>query len=260
MKRGLWIGAALCALTLANPAHADPRLVNHLYKSDEVVHIQGRLNVQATIEFGDDEHIENVAIGDSNAWQVTPNKRANLLFIKPLEANAKTNMTVVTDQHNYYFDLDASGKATPLYVLAFSYPEKEKPAPQKGMPAAAPNPVEMAAANDPYAVVDPAVLNREWAGAGDTKLLPVEAYDDGDATFLTWPVGRPIPAILIKNQEGIEGPVNFAVRDDVIVVDGVPREIILRSGPNTATLTNNGPVRESSRDTKRSFAHAEDIQ
>ena len=55
MKRGLWIGPALCAVILANPAHADPRLVNHPYKSDEVVHIQGRLNVQATIEFGNDE-------------------------------------------------------------------------------------------------------------------------------------------------------------------------------------------------------------
>ena len=34
------------------------------------------------------------------------------------------------------------------------------------------------------------------------------------------------------------------MRDDVIVVSGVPREIILRSGREMATLANTGPVRE----------------
>ncbi|RKF23571.1 type VI secretion protein [Altericroceibacterium spongiae] len=249
------------ALSFASPAAADPRLIDHLYNPDEVVRIQGHLNVQATIKFNEDEHIENVAIGDSNAWQVTPNKRANLLFVKPIEANAMTNMTVVTDQHTYFFDLDAAGKGTPVYVLAFSYPKEVEPAP-KGppIPSEKASPVEMAAATDPYAVIDPQDINRKWAGSGDEKLLPVEAYDDGDSTFLTWPVGRPVPAILVKDHEGTEGPVNFAVRGDVIVVDGVPREIILRSGPNTATLINNGPVRESGRDTTRSFARAEEIQ
>ena len=56
--------------------------------------------------------------------------------------------------------------------------------------------------------------------------------------------GTPLPAILIKDHEGTEGPVNFAVRGEVIVVDGVPREIVLRSGKDAATLTNQGPVRE----------------
>src|SRR5688572_24217852 len=80
------LAAALLASTLISaPALAeDPRLVERLYSEDEVVRIEGRANVQATIRFAADEHIENVAIGDSNAWQVTPNRRANLLFIKPL--------------------------------------------------------------------------------------------------------------------------------------------------------------------------------
>ncbi len=61
------------------------------------------------------------------------------------------------------------------------------------------------------------------------------------ATFLAWPVGSPVPAILIKDKAGTEGPVNYAVRGDVIVIDGVPRELILRSGKDMATLENNGP-------------------
>lgn len=242
--------SALALVAVSSPALADdPRLVERLYDPATVVRIDGRTKVQATIAFAEDEHIENVAIGDSTTWQVTPNKRANLLFVKPLSPTARTNMTVVTDRHTYLFDLVASPKASPLYVLRFTYPkepEAERPVRQAsadGGAPQAPNAVESAAASDPYAVVDPAELNFAWAGTGDRKLLPARTYDDGNATFLQWHAGEPVPAILVKDYKGVEGPVNFTVRGDVIVVEGVPRELILRSGEDSATLVNSGPVR-----------------
>ena len=249
MTRALLAAALLAAapLALAAPARADDaRLVERLYSPDDVVTIQGHTNVQATIRFEDDEHIENVAIGDSQKWQVTPNRRANLLFVKPLTERAATNMTVVTDKRTYLFDLVASpANRNPLYVLSFTYPEEPEEVQQaEAAEVEGPNPVELAAATDPYAVVDPALLNHAWGKRGDRKLLPAAIYDDGNATFLTWPAGTPLPAILIKDHKGDEGPVNYAVRGDVIVVDGVPREIVLRSGEDSATLLNQGPVRE----------------
>ncbi len=236
------LALAACVTAAPLPAAAkDPRLVERLYNADQVVRIDGHAKVQATISFGEDERIENVAIGDSQAWQVTPNKRANLLFLKPLSANARTNMTVVTDQHTYFFDLVASPKSAPLYVLRFTYPKPPKS--DDPVVAAKANPVEMAAATDPYAVVDPSQLNFAWQTNGDKELLPTRTYDDGSATFLTWADSKPIPAILIKDEKGTEGPVNFAVRGNTIVVDGVPPEIILRSGKDEATLINQGPPR-----------------
>jgi len=244
--------ALLAGAALAGPAHAsDPRLVDRLYDPDQVVTVQGKAGVQATIKFGEEEHIENVAIGDSQKWQVTPNKRANLLFVKPLADRAATNMTVVTDKHTYLFDLIASpANKAPLYVLSFTYPveveeEQQLADAETPPPAEQANAIEMAAANDPYAVVDPAELNFAWSSQGESKLLPTRIYDDGDATFMTWPADSPLPAILVRDHEGTEGPVNFAVRGDVIVVDGVPREIVLRSGGDVATLLNEGPVREA---------------
>jgi type IV secretion system protein VirB9 len=232
---------ALSLIALAAPAVADDaRIVERFYDPAKIVRIEGRTKVQATIQFGEDEHIENVAIGDSQSWQVTPNKRANLLFVKPLAANASTNMTVVTDRHTYLFDLVASASARPLYVLRFTYPDEPKP--QMATVGAA-TAEEIAAASEPEAVTDPAALNFAWAGKGDRKLLPARTYDDGAATFLAWPAGSPVPAILIKDSDGTEGPVNFTVRGDVIVVEGVPREIVLRSGKDNATLINSGRVR-----------------
>lgn len=238
------IGAALALLFAASPALAeDARLVERLYHPSEVVRIDGKPRVQATIVFGEDERIENVAIGDSQSWQITPNKRANLLFVKPLSPTAITNMTVVTDKRTYLFDLVASPRSKPLYVLQFTYPEEPQKDDSQLAANETANALELAAARDPYAVLDPAALNFDWSTSGKRTLLPARTYDDGEATFLAWPAGTPVPAILIKDQDGTEGPVNFTVRGDTIVVEGVPREIVLRSGKDQAVLINNGPMR-----------------
>jgi type IV secretion system protein VirB9 len=236
---------ALCLAAL--PAQADERLVQHAYADNEVVRIDGRTGVQATIAFGKNEAIENVAVGNSQTWQITPNKRADLLFVKPLEASARTNMTVVTNRHTYFFDLVASPKARPLYMLRFTY--KDEPAEAApgvpGMPRTAGlDPDEQAlAAGDPAALpTDPAALNFEWKRVGAPKLLPTRVYDDGNSTYLLWPEKSSVPAILVTNEKGDEGPVNYAVRGAMIVIDEVPDNIILRSGKASAELVNARPV------------------
>ncbi|MFD2579871.1 TrbG/VirB9 family P-type conjugative transfer protein [Novosphingobium colocasiae] len=99
-----------------------------------MVRIDGKAGVQATIAFGQNEAIENVAVGDSQKWQITPNKRADLLFVKPLDSIARTNMTVVTNKRTYFFDLVASAKAKPLYMLRFTYKDDPKAAPATAPP------------------------------------------------------------------------------------------------------------------------------
>lgn len=215
---------------------ADERLVNRLYNDNEVVRISGRLGVQATIGFGEGEHIENVAVGDAESWQITPNKRADLLFVKPLSGNARTNMTVVTDRHTYFFDLVASPKAKPLYMLRFTY--RDEPKPQANL-AALSETERQAIDGDPVtAPADPATLNFSWRKKGDAALLPARIYDDGQATYLLWGAKQQVPAILVRNEKGEEGPVNYAVRGPTIVIDEVPGEIVLRMGRKSATLEN----------------------
>jgi len=249
---------AALALSLAAPAAAqDNRLQTLVFNENAVVRIDGKVKVQTTIKFAPDEVIENVAIGDSMAWQVQPNKAQTILFVKPLELDARTNMTVVTDKRTYLFDLVASPRNSALYVLQFRYPELEKAAEEARLAAAAEAeaqalraleaPEQVAAAADPYAVSDPAQLNFAWASAGTAGLLPSRAYDNGDAVFLVWPKDVAIPAILVTNDDGEEGPVNFTVRGETVVVDGVPAQIILRAGRETATLTNTGPMRPAAR-------------
>lgn len=232
------LGSALVAV----PAFArDVRLTQRLYNAEEVVRIDGKMGVQATVAFADDEHIENVAVGDAESWQITPNKRANLLFVKPLAATARTNMTVITDRHTYYFDLVANPRATPVYALKFTYPAEPKAANGGANAQVALNDAEREALDSDQAPVDPAQLNFAWRTTGPARLIPQRLYDDGESTYAIWPAGVPIPAILVTNDKGDEGPVNFAVRGDTIVIDGVPSRIVLRVGKDRAQLDYRGP-------------------
>lgn len=247
MIRSLLIASTLLSLPAAALA-TDQRLASRLYNKDEVVRIDGRAGVQASIAFDEDEHIENVAIGDSASWQVTPNKRANMLFVKPLTNRARTNMTVITDRHSYFFDLIAGSAMAPVYVLRFTYPAAPKAAavPSPQLPTVPPAIPPALTTEEAQAVsgkpaerpVDPADLNFAWRSRGVARLFPARIYDDGNATYLAWSPATPLPAILIRDEKGAEGPVNFAVRDDVIVVDGVHPLLVLRSGKDAATVEN----------------------
>ncbi|WP_343061156.1 TrbG/VirB9 family P-type conjugative transfer protein [Novosphingobium flavum] len=244
MKRLLPLLAllALPALQTGPALAADARLEHRLYDPEAVVRLEGRAGVQATIAFAEDEHIENVAIGDSALWQVTPNKRATLLFVKPLAPRARTNLTVVTDRRQYFFDLVAVPKGRAVYLLHFTYPpEPEKPVQAAAAPAPALTAEEARLAAG-AAPVDPASLNFAWKAKGKAALLPARVYDDGSSTYLGWAPGKPVPAILARNGQGAEGPVNYAVREDMIVLDSVPGVLVLRSGRDVATLERAAPA------------------
>lgn len=240
--------AALLLALVALPQDAqaqDPRLVEMFYDEDRVVRVEGRTNVQAMIVFGEDEVIENIGIGDSNSWQVTPSKSASRVFVKPLSEIAATNMTVVTNKRTYLFDLVANPRNPPIYMLRFTYPDEPEPEAIDEGPAGRATPGELAAASDPYAVVDPATLNTQWSRRGTATLMPERVYNDAEATFLVWDPDRAIPAILLRNDAGDEGPANYTLRGETIVVEGVPALIVLRSGADLAELFYAGPPRVS---------------
>ena len=235
MTRTLSSALALTFVLLAAPAHAiqypkpgevDPRIQTVAYDPAEVVALRGFYGFQMMLEFGPDERIENVSIGDAQAWQVTPNKRASLLFLKPIASNASTNMTVVTDRRRYAFELTAgqpsSGRSGEIpYIVRFTYPPEEAPAVVELVEPAPPPP-----------------RNTAYSYTGSRASLPSRVYDDGAFTYFEWPENASTPALFLLAADGSESIVNYGVRDGMMVVEQVAPRFILRNGKDVTTVIN----------------------
>jgi len=221
---------ALLVCTSTAQAAPDNRIRSLAYNPNEIVRIVGKTGIQSTIEFAADERIENVAVGDSSKWQITPNRRASLLFVKPLAARSRTNMTVVTDRRTYMFDLVAGEpRSAAIYALKFSYPNEK--------PAQAGTPVQQVAVQAPVqAAMTADKLHFDWNKKGSGKLFPARVFDDGQSLFLAWDKETPLPAILTQTEDRKEGPINYRISGEYIVVSPIPANLVLRYGNRVATL------------------------
>jgi len=112
----------------AQPIVTDSRIKTLVYNANEVFTVTTHYGYQANIEFGNREEIETVSVGDRVGWQIVPTGRR--LFIRAMEENAHTNMTVITNKRSYQFDLRSSsskavyGSEELVYVVRFFYPEE----------------------------------------------------------------------------------------------------------------------------------------
>jgi type IV secretion system protein VirB9 len=236
VSRIVFLLAALLALAtpaaatqVPQPGAADGRIRTVFYDPDQVVSLRGHFGFQMMLEFQPDERIENVSIGDALAWQVTPNKRANLLFIKPVEQAVGTNMTVVTDRRRYAFELTARKASGPrqsdlAYVVRFLYPAE---APPPAPPTLVPPP-------------PPERRNLAYTYTGARPTLPSLVFDDGRFTYFQWAEGVATPALFLRAADGSESLVNYGVRQGYVVVEQLAPRFALRNGKDVTVVINNG--------------------
>ena len=233
---GLLLGFAVNANggTVPIPGLTDSRIRTVFYDPNDVVSLKGHLGYQMMVEFDPLERIENVSIGDSTAWQVTPNRKATLLFLKPMERNATTNMTVVTTLRRYTFELttaEAKGPQDPtiIFDVRFNYPEES-------------HPIEVAAPPEPPPAPSIEQLNFSYERTGSKHIAPLEVFDDGQMTYFEWPKNGAVPAIFAVAADGSESLVNYVVRGPYIVVEQVAWRFKLRNGKDVATVENHIPA------------------
>ena len=232
MSRALLL-AALLALTAApagavtpHPGNGDPRIHEVLYDPQEVVELRGVLGYQFSLEFDPAERIENVAIGDALGWQVTPNRKANLLFIKPMARRPDTNMTVVTNLRRYNFQLSVRAKAPAAqipYSVRFTYPQ-----------------AALAMVVPPPPPAPPVDRNHAYSYQGSAKALPTQLFDDGQATYFAFGREEDLPAIFAVDPDGGEAVVNSHMRSGYIVVDRLASGFVLRRGSEVTKVFNDG--------------------
>jgi len=212
--------AALAAQVVPQPSGGDPRVQSVEFQPDQVVALAVAPGYQMMLEFAPDERIESVAVGDATAWQVTPNRSGDRVFIKALQA-LPSNLTVVTSARLYAFDLNPlfGPSADMAYVVRFTYP---------GTPSAA------AEAED-----GPAVEGR-YRLSGARALRPSRISDDGQHTYIEWPRDRTLPAVYALDESGQESLVNGMMREDLFVIDAVVSRLVFRIDRRVARATRVG--------------------
>jgi len=218
MKSGaaLLLAMFACAAALGDvrpqPSARDPRLQTIVYDARQIVQLQGTPGYQTTILLSPGEQIQNVSVGDSALWQVNVDRAGDHLFIKPTQAGAPTNMTVITNVRIYNFELVSLTFPTPemAYMVRFDYPS--------------------AAGAEAASAKDQAVARRasRYRIGGDPVLRPASVSDDGQRTYVSWPADRPIPATFQIGDDGAERLANGGMHGEEFVIDGVTAKLVFR--------------------------------
>lgn len=239
----------------ATPIATDSRIRTFVYGENEVYKVISQYGYQSNVEFGAKEEITTISLGDTVAWKVTP--AGNRLFIKALKEGAKTNLTVVTNQHAYQFELSSavSKDEDIIYVVRFYYPDKDfdgrrrSPSDNDGNVAGDDGTMfsRMLGGKQQNAFrtggLVEAQYNFNYSLTGPTTIAPVKVFDDGQFTFFSFPEGSTaIPTFYSVNPDGTEAPLVSRQDGEYIVVERVMPQFSLRRGPDVVCVFNDNLI------------------
>lgn len=222
------------ALREPKPTMTDNRLRVVVYNPDDVIKFTGFYGYQASIEFEESETIESISLGDSVAWQIVPSGKR--LFLKPVEPEATTNMTLITNKRVYHFELHAKDAVDindpeMVFNVKFVYPET-------GFAGVATASGSKSTAGMPD-LTHPEKYNFNYTLSGSHFISPIKVFDDGEFTYFEFKdKNAEVPAIFLVDSQSKESVVNFRVAGKYIVVERVAERFTLRNGSDIVCIFN----------------------
>lgn len=221
------------AIRESRPTAIDSRLRVIVYNPHDVFKFTGYYGYQASIDFAKDETIQSVSMGDSTSWQIVPS--GFRMFIKPIEDDATTNMTVITNKRVYYFELYAEEAAdirdpNMVFNVKFIYPDEDisdEYTPNKSM-------------SEPD-LDEPENLNFNYQVSGSEIIEPVKIFDDGRFTYFQFRNrNAEMPTFFSVDHELKEHMINYRVMGKYIVVEKIYQKLSLRLGEEVLCVFNDG--------------------
>jgi len=207
---------------------------SYIYNPNDVYRYVGHYTYQGFIEFAEDEKIGTISMGDPSLWLFE--SLGNRLFLKPVGENfSETNMTVITNQKVYHFELlarEASGIMDKdlIFVVKFIYPdEKDKNIVQ----------FPKVPLTDEPDLRDLSIYNFNYQYTGEPTIAPIRVFDNGEFTYFQFSKkSAEIPAIFTVDAGGYESLVNFRSAGEYIVVERLAPQYTLRNGSDIVCVYN----------------------
>lgn len=236
---------SLFAVEKSRALASDHRIRIVSYQPDNVVLVNATTFTTTQIVFGSEEVIENIQNGDASAWIFNVQKGlANMMFLKPTIVDSNTNMTVITNQHTYYFHLISHQNDIPsnnTYALRFIYPEEERAHLLSQVRYNQAQKQEILNANS-----HPQNYNWDYSFSGAHSIMPLHIFDDGQFTYMQLQAGQAIPAIFaVDNRSGKEAVVNYRREGDYLIVQQLSPQFTLRADRyHVASVFNNKRIQQ----------------
>lgn len=203
------------AQTYPQPGSGDPRIQTVIYDPAQVIRLSVAPGLQTLVELAPGETVQTIGVADSAAWQVSPSKRGDILFVKNVSAGAMTNMSVVTAARVYNFELAPSGSygEVSAYHVKLVYPSKA-----------------------PEAVAVETEVQFEYRISGSRIIRPSDVYQQGSRTIIEWPEETELPGVFTL-RNGNETLVNGEMQNGRFVIPGNPEKFVFRLDRQTAYAT-----------------------
>jgi type IV secretion system protein VirB9 len=212
------------------PVATDSRIKTFVYSENDVFNVVTHYGYESNIEFGLQEQIETISVGDRIGFQIVPAGRR--LFIRAMSTSARTNMTVVTTKHAYQFDLTAvpmpvSPNEELAYVVRFFYPDDKK-----NIAALSAAPVSMASMDKNISsATTPSggmIYNYNYTFTGSDSAAPLKVFDDGNSTYFKLRSDDTKPRIALVNAAGKEKLLTSRHEGEYWVVDNTSARFTIR--------------------------------
>lgn len=251
IKQALCSALFLCCLTSYGqtnpiPHPKDARIKMVAFQENNVVPVHGKIFTTTQIVFGEDEVVKGIEGGDTAGWIVDYKPAMpNMIFIKPTVLNSDSNMTVVTNKHQYYFKVQSSKSVDELskagtYALKFIYPEEARKQLNAKLKEEA-----LKSASVLNAIQSPKVYNWNYRFHGSRQIMPVHVFDDGAFTYFELSKNQPVPAVFaVEDKQGRESIVNTRRAGNYLVVQRLAPQFTLRHGRTVACVFNSNEIAE----------------
>ena len=216
------------------PLAIDKRIRTYVYNPNEVYVFTAHYGYQSEIELDPKESIGVISLGNAPSWQIEP--MGSRIFIKPIEPDATTNMTIITDKRTYHFELYAEEAESirdekMVFTARFYYPDLESGAVRTFKPTKT--------LKLPNIKEEPEKYHFNYTLSGSEGIAPLRVFDDGEFTYFQFRnKNADIPAFFMVDNEGKESLVNYRVLQDYIVVERVASQYTLRNGDEVTCVFN----------------------